>query len=99
MPQGFIRITSRPKGGAPATVRDRWIGLVLPVEQKTDAHLEDVLTHRLITDRRGGYQVLWSDAMNVLGEHDANTRKWWEENVHGFPTLIFDEDCCEPVPD
>ena len=100
MPLGFVRIKSRPHGGAPAHIRDQWIGLVLPVQDTSeDAVLANVLTHQMITEKKGGYEVLWEDAMNVLGSKSPETRKWWETNVSGFPALIFDPECCESIPD
>ena len=102
MSQCSIRIKSRPAGGAPTEIRDKWIGLVLPVIEKTDALLADVVTGKLITSRTGGYEILWEDAMNALAQKSPKAKGWWEENVGArfhFPTLIFDEDCCEIVPD
>jgi hypothetical protein len=98
MPQAFIRITSRPHGGAPAEIRDKWIGLVLPCLGETDEPLADVLTLRRV-DRIGGYSIHWADAMRVLGENHPEARKWWETNVPPFSRLIFDKDCCEVVAD
>jgi len=99
LPQGFIRIISRPPGGAPDKIRDQWIGLVLPIEQETDVLLADVLTYKLVPSHRGGYEVLWDSAMNELGKHSPEARKWWEENVSGFSTLVFSRDCCELLAD
>ena len=99
MPQGFIRITSRPEGGAPPEIRDEWIGLVLPVHQISDDLLSDVITGELVTTRIGGYEVLWSEAMDRLGAKNQNASIWWKENIHEMSSLIFDESCCEAVPD
>lgn len=96
MPQEFIRIVSRPAGSAPEVIRDKWIGLVLPVFNKSkDERLADVMTRALVTDRQGGVEVLWSDAMRILGEREPLARDWWVRNIHGSPSLIFDEGCCE----
>ena len=92
-----IRIKSRPPGGAPPKVRDAWIGIVMPAKE-TDALLADVNTRRLVTDRVGGYEVQWDDAMNALGQKDVSARQWWEDNAR-FPALIFSPECCEIVPD
>ena len=102
MAQGFIRIKSRPAGNAPAEIRDKWIGLVLPVVEKTTSLLADVMTGQMVTNRTGGYEILWGNAMEALASRNPETKEWWEKNVGArfhFPTLIFDEDCCEVVPD
>ncbi|MBI4155653.1 MAG: hypothetical protein HY507_00285 [Candidatus Zambryskibacteria bacterium] len=101
MPQCFVRIKSRPAGGAPIEIRDKWIGLILPVLDMSNNLLADVMTGKLVTDRVGGYAIRWDDAMNVLEQKHPEARKWWEENVERlrFPTLIFDPDCCEVVAD
>jgi len=86
----MICITSRPEGGAPEEIRDKWVGLVLPVEKEYSGSLGDVLTHEKI--RTGdGYEIRWEDAMEAL---DVETRKWWEENVFGISSLIFLKNCC-----
>jgi hypothetical protein len=89
-----IRITSRPEGGAPVEIRDKWVGLVLPVDSESnDVLLADVRTHQKV-NRVGGYEVRWEDAMQAL---DDESRAWWEENVFGFSVLIFQPSCCEEV--
>lgn len=98
MPIGFIRITSRPEGGAPPEIRDKWIGLTLPVVQDYEGALADVTTHQKV-DRRNGWEVTWDDAMQALGEADPAARAWWEEHIVGFSTLVFRKDCCVPVAD
>ena len=101
MAQVCIRITSRPAGGAPAEIRDKWIGVVLPVINKSNDLLADVITGKLVTDRIGGYAVLWEDAMSALGSYNPEAREWWQKHVGRlrFLTLIFNEGCCEIIPD
>ncbi len=98
MPELNIRITARPPGGAPDHIRDQWIGVVMPATVDT-SRLADVITHRRVADRVGGYAVLWADAMEALGREHPTARRWWEENVHHFSVLIFAPECCEVVPD
>jgi hypothetical protein len=97
-----IRIISRPAGGVPESIRDHWIGLVMPA-RKTDSLLADVMTRRLVTDRVGGYAVSWEAAMDALGEKSASARQWWEDfsanRACPFKELIFARDCCEVIPD
>jgi len=94
----FIRVTSRPAGEAPAEIRDKWIGLLIPVQFAYDGAVFGVLSHQPSAPS-GGYAVTWDDAMRVLGEAHPDAREWWERNVRGFPALVFDKQCCEIVPD
>ncbi len=94
----MIRIISRPEGGAPEHIRDEWIGLTLRCEGMNPYPLSNVMTHELV-ERTGGYTVRWDVAMEALGRKSQVTRNWWEAHVHPMGNLVFDEDCCEIVPD
>ena len=98
MPEGTIRIVSRPPGGAPDHIRDAWIGLILPAT-KYEGKLADVRNFSLIQNRVGGYEVAWQTAMDALGRTSPHARQWFEQNVHGFSALIFSPESCEVVPD
>ncbi|MBI4155905.1 MAG: hypothetical protein HY507_01580 [Candidatus Zambryskibacteria bacterium] len=101
MPQGFICITSRPKGEAPEEIRDEWIGLVLSCNLKTDDPVVGAVTGKLAWF--GGYEVSWTVAMNELGIKSPEARRWWEklreQSTLNFSVLVFDKDCCEVLPD
>lgn len=98
MLERHIRITSVPPGGAPIWVRQEWLGLILPVTGRHEGRLADVVTHREIHRRSGGWAVEWIDAMTALEQKSAEALGWWDENV--MPTqLIFSDDCCEIVPE
>jgi len=98
MAVAMIRILSRPDGEAPAEIRDKWIGLVLPAQSEHHGIAFSVLSH---TPRKSGtaYVVSWEDAMRVLAIADPQARAWWLANVRGFGGLVFDSTCCEVVPD
>jgi hypothetical protein len=94
MPQSFIRITSRPEGAAPEAIRDKWIGLVLPVQNRAVGPRADVVSHTQV-ERRDGYVVRWYDAMRILAEKHPDARDWWERST----TLTFEDSCCEVARD
>lgn len=100
MPIGHIEITSRPAGDAPAEIRDKWIGAVLPVHHRNTGPVANVIGGEKI-NMTSGYVVIWADAMHALGSRHPEARRWWEQNVASalVPVLIFDEDCCKVVPD
>lgn len=94
----MIRIISRPEGGAPEYIRDEWIGLMLPRLGRNTHPISDVMTHELV-GMTGGYTVRLDDALEILGKKSQSARHWWVTNVHIQGDLVFDEDCCEIVPD
>lgn len=97
MSQGLIRITSRPDGEAPPHIRDKWIGLDLPLAYESNEQLAGVVSKKKV-DRVGGYAVRWSDAMRILGAKHPDARDWWEKSMGGaFPVLIFGKECCEVI--
>jgi len=96
--QGFIRITSRPNGDAPRAIRDKWIGLVLPVSSEVTEPVD--ATERAKGKRRVvGYEVRWDDAMRLLGAKNPEAREWWERKVQRPASLIFEESCCKVAKD
>lgn len=97
MPQQFIRITSRPVGEAPQSIRDKWIGLTLPTISEAEGQFFGVFTGLPAEEVTRGYRVDWHDAMRILGAHSHQAREWWEAHTPPF-TLSFDEKCCEVVP-
>ena len=88
-----IRITSRPGGEAPEGIRDKWIGLTLPVDNEYSGKIRNVISGSF-AGFTNGYAVRWEDAMQAL---DEETRAWWSHNVCHLPRLIFSGDCCEVV--
>ena len=100
MPMCFVRITSRPGGEAPEAIRDKWVGLVLPVDTRSDGmYLSGVVTGKNLPPQGNGYAVRWPDAMNILGRSHPEAREWWERNSLPCEGLVFFESCCEVVPD
>jgi hypothetical protein len=76
-----IRITSVPPGNAPEEVREKWVGLTLPVVCRNE-------------ERPKGWAVEWNDAMEMLRKKSFGAWLWWRQNVIPM-TLIFTDDCCE----
>lgn len=96
--QGFIRITSRPAGDAPRAIRDKWIGLVLPVHEEVRLPKSDVVRNPK-GERVVGYEVRWEDAMRILGDKHPDARLWWERAANRPARLIFEESCCKVARD
>jgi hypothetical protein len=95
--RSFIRISSRPAGDAPEAIRDKWIGLVMPVQKEATEPVG--LPGRPKSERRVGYEVRWEDAMRVLGQKHPDAREWWKRNAKGSATLVFEDSCCKVAKD
>lgn len=92
---GFVRITSVPPGEAPQWVREKWVGLVLPLAQSRPltALTSGVLSgppNRLAAiwwgllgrlEKKSGYAVEASAALAVLERTAPDAAAWWRENV------------------
>ena len=98
MPLGFIRITSRPKGDAPSEIRDKWIGLVLPVEGRSTGPVANLISEGLVDDIKG-FRVRTENALLALRQVHPETKEWWQKNARLPHELIFDADCCELAKD
>jgi hypothetical protein len=88
-----IRIISTPSGDAPLWVRERWVGLKLPivgsnrrrslgvsvnVKPTVLHHLWAVLHQR--TQTITGYQVEVQRAVDILGTASPEAAEWWRQN-------------------
>jgi hypothetical protein len=96
----YIRIVSVPPGEAPLWVREKWVGLELPLVPGRWApgpfRTSGVLTRprnpfsaiwRRLTGRmpqRSGYAVDAAEAVNVLERTAPEAARWWRENAPGI---------------
>jgi hypothetical protein len=94
---GYIRIKSVPAGEAPQWVREKWVGLVLPLatwrRMPLTAMTSGVLSgppNRLAAlwwglrgrlERQSGYAVDASEALAILERTAPDAASWWRENV------------------
>lgn len=96
-----IRITSVPTGEAPLWVREAWVGLVLPVLERTKpgTSQKGVLGGELSPEHFKSFTVLFIDAIAALQQKSKETGKaadWWLENTLQT-RLYFGEQFCEVV--
>jgi len=93
----YIRIVRTPPGEAPVWVREKWIGLELPLASGDDGPTEAVTSgvlsgprNRLIAlvwallgrlQHQRGYAVDAMTAMRILQKTAADAATWWSENV------------------
>jgi len=94
---GWIRITSVPPGEAPQWVREKWVGLMLPLatwrSKPLMAYTSGVLSgppNRLAAilwglrgrlEQQSGYAVDASAALAILERTAPDAASWWRENV------------------
>ena len=95
----WFRLTSVPVGGAPLDIRQRWIGVPLPVRRPRPIEGPESYLGRDVVDRRierpipDGVSVDVGDAMAALrffGEAEA--ADWWEHFLRRRPmtsALVF----------
>ena len=91
-----IKIIAIPAGEAPQSVREAWVGLVLPLASATPHRMraagQGVLTgpkSRLGSLLRGlinphiveGYAVEALQAFEVLARYRPSAAQWWQENT------------------
>jgi len=94
---GSVRIIAVPPGEAPLWVREKWVGLVLPLargQKEPVARLTSgVLSgprNRLVAvwwvllgrlQKESGYAVSAAAALSVLEQTAPDAASWWRENV------------------
>ena len=93
--KGRIRIVAVPPGEAPQWVREKWVGVELPLAMRRahDFHTFGVLTGprsffaavwRLLTGkstRRRGYAVDVAAAVDALARVHPDAAAWWRANA------------------
>lgn len=93
----YIRILNVPPGEAPLWVRQKWVGLELPLTYgdrgRSEAYTSGVLSgprNRVIAllwrllgklDRKSGYAVNAHDALSILEQTAPEAATWWRQNV------------------
>jgi hypothetical protein len=93
----FVRITAVPPGEAPQWVREKWVGLVLPIatwkKRPITALTSGVLTGppnrlaALLSGLRGrlqrntGYAIDANTALAILERASPEAARWWRESV------------------
>ncbi len=100
MPE-YIRITAVPPGEAPLWVRQKWVGLCLPVADSSGAHQAYVsgvlsgprnqflaLAWRLFgkLGRQSGYAVYVRDAVRELEKSAPDAAAWWRQDAPRLQT-------------
>lgn len=92
-----LKITDVPPGEAPLWVREKWVGLIIPLFQVSAKPIRTrtggVLTGpkglwssllalaQLRTEKMTGFLVLAKDAIDLLEARSPEAAKWWRENV------------------
>jgi hypothetical protein len=93
----YIRIVRTPLGEAPLWVREKWVGLELPLEEDTPITIMgfgvlsapeirnqiDYLMARATGKivRMTGYVVSVDAALAILAEKSSEAATWWRENT------------------
>jgi hypothetical protein len=93
----YIRIIAIPPGETPLWVREKWVGLELPLVDG-DSAAQEVFTSGVLSGPRNrflaiiwgllgrlkvqsGYPVYVNEALGILEQTAPNAATWWRENV------------------
>lgn len=92
-----IRIVSTPPGDAPLWVREKWVGLELPIVGTSSSQLLGVsvnvaptVFHHLWavicgrSEKIHGYRVEAKRAVDILAISSPEAAEWWRQNTPGF---------------
>jgi len=102
-----IRIIGIPPGEAPLGVREKWVGLELPLQPgRTGAYQLPCVGVLSKKDNRGpviGYLVAADEAVRILESKAPDAASWWRAHaatsISPGKALMFDEYVCEPIED
>ena len=102
---GVIRFTAVPKGSAPISIREQWIGVEVRclfshdgIPQKDDG-MRDVISGLDVPDYPG-YIVLQAIAIEALREKSPEAATYWNElgfPNHAFALFLFSLESAEVV--
>ena len=93
----YVRVVAIPPGEAPLWVREKWVGLALPLAGRDRgarvSYTSGVLSgprNRLLAlvwrllgrlPRKSGYAVDVQEALGILARTAPEAAQWWRENV------------------
>ena len=84
MKMGLIRIIKTPRGEAPESIREAWVGLELPCHPTLgfcDGH--GLLSGKPLEKRQYAFRVPQTEALEILHGSNPVAATWWR--AHGFP--------------
>ena len=92
----ILEITATPPGQAPEWVREKWIGLEIPLNQQQ----QGLLTIGVLgghPQNSGGYQVDGKVAIELLEKKSPEAANWWRRNAPFVLSslLIFKKEVCK----
>jgi hypothetical protein len=93
----YLKITSVPPGEAPLWVREKWVGLSLPIAQQKDSP-SSVLTMGVLSgpkgllssisalllgkfERKSGFLIETIAAISILEQNSPEAANWWRETT------------------
>ena len=91
-----IIITSVPSGEAPLWVREKWVGLSIPLTENPRKGLKQRGILGGAASNSKGYVVSAAEAVNRLKEVAPTAAEWWEDHLPLFvkSELVFARNVC-----
>jgi len=95
-----IKIIAVPPGQAPLWVRQKWVGMTLPVVENLPADTVEMGVLGGKPENSGGYPVETVVAIQGLEKKSLKAANWWKSHVNPacMPWLSFQRAVCELVP-
>lgn len=99
MPQRKIKIIAVPPGQAPLEIREKWVGLVLPIAENVPKIGVETGIFGGEPENTGGYKVKTEAAISELEIYSPNAAAWWRQYVdlRRMPWLVFKREVCEEI--
>lgn len=93
-----IRIIATPRGQAPLSIREKWIGTVIPLADQNTKGIQIGVAGGQ-PENVGGYKVNPREAVNRLEQNHPEAAAWWNSNfpVDTVSAFVFAQDVCELV--
>lgn len=92
-----IKIVSVPPGQAPEEVREKWVGVIIPLPEQVTGGFQ-MGVQGGTSDNTVGYQVSTEEALRLLYEKSPAAVQWFLENAVLGTRLVFANQVCELVP-
>jgi hypothetical protein len=93
----YIVITSVPPGQAPLWVRQKWVGISIPLIENPREGLKQKGVLGGTPKNSAGYNVSAAEAINRLKQVAPDAAKWWENHLPLVPSceLVFARGVCQ----
>ena len=93
----YIKILTTPPGQAPVWVRDKWVGLSIPLLVHPRRNLKQTGVLGGAPNNINGYVVSAKTAIACLEQVAPDAARWWQHHLLDIDSseLVFDRNVCQ----